>query len=51
MAAAVDPAAAGPSKGSGTLHGAAGRDERATSALVSRAVKRAQQGDRRWESP
>jgi len=46
MVAAVNPAVAQPLAGAGTLHGAAGRDDLATSRMVSRAVKRAQEGDR-----
>jgi RNA polymerase sigma-70 factor (ECF subfamily) len=46
MAAAIDDAVARAAARSAALHGAAGRDALATSALVSRAVKRAQQGDR-----
>jgi RNA polymerase sigma-70 factor (ECF subfamily) len=45
MAAAIDQPAA-VAACSASRHGAAGRDELAASALVSRAVKRAQQGDR-----
>jgi RNA polymerase sigma-70 factor, ECF subfamily len=46
MAAAVDPGTARPSTDPVAPHGRASRDSLATSRLVSRAVKRAQEGDR-----
>ncbi len=46
LAAAADPADATPSSGQLAPHGRASRDSLYTSRLVSRAVKRAQEGDR-----
>lgn len=46
MAVAVDPAARRPAASSGALHGAGSREDLAATRLVSRAVKRAQEGDR-----
>jgi RNA polymerase sigma-70 factor (ECF subfamily) len=46
MAVAVDPPARRPPSSSGALHGAGSREDLVASRLVSRAVKRAQEGDR-----